>query len=649
MTSRPSTSSGVTQSTNSSHATITRPLTQSTSDVPTASVMSDEWGAPNSFGLQRRKSKSSKGGSSQADKEGAKNDVQFSTVDRTILEELRQKIRARESQFVIRSGKKHHSLSVAEAPYPRSYEREVVDHDVWNTLWLQQLFGSVTMHVFETVPVRILDVGCGTGTWILDAARQWKNSHFVGLDIVPLHPDLLQVGSADLASRITWVQANFLDGLPFSNDEFDMVRVAWIARAVPEDKWDALFEELVRIMKPGAAFELLEEDLYFPGKPRDLPSPKSSSRFTSPVSGPSSPLVRPRAPTPSSSYQSSDKSSMENLSVTSKSSLPSRDNYTPSPLVTSDAAPGTYGPQRFHAFSRPPLNPHNHSVLEHIYNEMHAARFINLQPISLLSNLINIYLKDVRTHQPFIAMFPPHPTAGHYSTIVPKSPEGSNYRSSTDSFSDAAKAALEKAVSSDSCALVDDVLSNSGSSESNEPTHWVEGHHLRFDMDDYVKLDNSRVPFVLKRRRATGASLAAGVLHAEPPADVLHDAASGQSSGSSGEERRGQGIRLSDLPNETVHFDPRTLNLHLSRKVRDVLACAEAMWDYVVDWQTQQVVQETVRGPRASHSADPWQSRGRLTATQAAAPGPGGVDPIDAALVQMTRSDFEDLLVRFEL
>ena len=29
-----------------------------------------------------------------------------------------------------------------------------------------------------------------------------------GLDIVPLHADLLEVGSSQLANRITWVQAN---------------------------------------------------------------------------------------------------------------------------------------------------------------------------------------------------------------------------------------------------------------------------------------------------------------------------------------------------------------------------------------------------------------------------------------------------------
>ena len=86
--------------------------------------------------------------------------------------------------------------------------------------------------------------GVGTGSWIIGCAKVWKvcempisfdlvsltrviiglpfcwwvpspflgvlcsDSHLAGLDIVPLHPDLQQIGSPDLASRITWVQDN---------------------------------------------------------------------------------------------------------------------------------------------------------------------------------------------------------------------------------------------------------------------------------------------------------------------------------------------------------------------------------------------------------------------------------------------------------
>ena len=66
----------------------------------------------------------------------------FSTLDRTILEELKLALTARESQFVYkgqgsgggmgigamnRRGERHHPYPKQEVPYPRSYERGVVD------------------------------------------------------------------------------------------------------------------------------------------------------------------------------------------------------------------------------------------------------------------------------------------------------------------------------------------------------------------------------------------------------------------------------------------------------------------------------------------------------------------------------------------
>ena len=80
-----------------------------------------------------------------------------------------------------------------------------------------------------------------------------------------------------------------------------------------------------------------------------------------------------------------------------------------------------------------PPNPRQHKLLEVIYTEMHAARFVNLAPLSLLENYIRTYFKsmccpifsswlvsysfppvtDVRTHAPLIFAFPPPPGCEH--------------------------------------------------------------------------------------------------------------------------------------------------------------------------------------------------------------------------------------------
>ncbi|OJA12095.1 hypothetical protein AZE42_03447 [Rhizopogon vesiculosus] len=175
------------------------------------------------------------------------------------------------------SSRRHHRFKWKEVPYPRSYEQGILDLDILDMLLTRQMSGgSLTWHVFPpswNVPVqgvlkKVLDIGCGNGAWVIEAAKCWKGCEVVGLDVVSLHPNLARVSrDKDVARRVSWVQANFLEELPFCSDEFDFVHVKRIARGVPEDKWNHLFEEIIRVMKPGAAFEVVEEDLSFPGWP----------------------------------------------------------------------------------------------------------------------------------------------------------------------------------------------------------------------------------------------------------------------------------------------------------------------------------------------------------------------------------------------
>jgi hypothetical protein len=55
--------------------------------------------------------------------------LQFSTADRTILEELKRSMSAHAAQFVLKGslGSRHHPYPPDVVPYPRSYTREAVD------------------------------------------------------------------------------------------------------------------------------------------------------------------------------------------------------------------------------------------------------------------------------------------------------------------------------------------------------------------------------------------------------------------------------------------------------------------------------------------------------------------------------------------
>ncbi|KAF9225466.1 hypothetical protein BS17DRAFT_778631 [Gyrodon lividus] len=184
-------------------------------------------------------------------------------------------------------------------------------------------------------PKRSLDLGCGGGTWIIEAAKEWPDCHFVGFDLVDVQVPLSLLGP-DIANRITWVHGNFLTTkLPFDDDEFDHVHMHSLGRGIPENKWGVLFEEVNRVLRPGGVVEVLEHDILFPTLP---------SWFTAP------------------------------LRVRNK---------------RSDSIHHPNGSQH-RATTPPPLSPdlkppaHDHALLESLYYGVFENRFINLRPTAIL-------------------------------------------------------------------------------------------------------------------------------------------------------------------------------------------------------------------------------------------------------------------------
>ena len=46
--------------------------------------------------------------------------------------------------------------------------------DIWDHMFLSGHFQSLTQHIFQTPPMLTLDIGCGSGFWAIEAAKQWQ-------------------------------------------------------------------------------------------------------------------------------------------------------------------------------------------------------------------------------------------------------------------------------------------------------------------------------------------------------------------------------------------------------------------------------------------------------------------------------------------
>jgi SAM-dependent methyltransferase len=60
--------------------------------------------------------------------------------------------------------------------------------DLHHEILLQLLEGELHKAPIGKTPQRILDVGCGTGIWAIDAADKYPSAEVLGIDLSPLQP-----------------------------------------------------------------------------------------------------------------------------------------------------------------------------------------------------------------------------------------------------------------------------------------------------------------------------------------------------------------------------------------------------------------------------------------------------------------------------
>ncbi|GCE30217.1 hypothetical protein KDA_57010 [Dictyobacter alpinus] len=105
-------------------------------------------------------------------------------------------------------------------------------------------------HITEPM---ILDVGCGTGRWVLEMGKEFPQAQVNGLDVeIPLVAQEMQ------EANCAFVVGNVLKGLPFPDNTFDYVHQRFLASALPANEWPRVLKELMRVTKPGGWIELVE-------------------------------------------------------------------------------------------------------------------------------------------------------------------------------------------------------------------------------------------------------------------------------------------------------------------------------------------------------------------------------------------------------
>ncbi|RKP04826.1 S-adenosyl-L-methionine-dependent methyltransferase, partial [Thamnocephalis sphaerospora] len=103
-------------------------------------------------------------------------------------------------------------------------------------------------------PRAILDVGTGSGAWLLEMATEFPDARCVGVDISKIQPHDI------IPPNCHFDTADVLQGLPYPSESFDYVHMRFMEMGVPAADWPHLLDELHRVCAPGGHIELVATD-----------------------------------------------------------------------------------------------------------------------------------------------------------------------------------------------------------------------------------------------------------------------------------------------------------------------------------------------------------------------------------------------------
>jgi len=123
--------------------------------------------------------------------------------------------------------------------------------------------GALPEQADPTIFRRVLDVGCGTGGWILEAARVYPTMSLLGIDISEgmINYASKRAKAEQVAERVEFRVMDTLHTLEFPPASFDLVNLRLGVSFVRTWDWLNLLDEFQRVTQRGGMIRLTEADI----------------------------------------------------------------------------------------------------------------------------------------------------------------------------------------------------------------------------------------------------------------------------------------------------------------------------------------------------------------------------------------------------
>ncbi len=137
--------------------------------------------------------------------------------------------------------------------------------------------GPLAEQADATVFQRVLNIACGSGDWIIEAAQRYPHMFLVGIDNSAPLIDYARENAvaAQVEDRVTFQVMDALRPLDFPTASFDLINLRLGVTFIRTWEWPELLAEMIRIARPGGVIRLTEPQIIHQNKgPTDNPALK---------------------------------------------------------------------------------------------------------------------------------------------------------------------------------------------------------------------------------------------------------------------------------------------------------------------------------------------------------------------------------------
>jgi ubiquinone/menaquinone biosynthesis C-methylase UbiE len=146
----------------------------------------------------------------------------------------------------------------------RSNQQELTRVTIQDQMLTSGMGGVLPEQPDATRFQRVLDVGCGTGCWLIEAARTYPTmTLLVGVDVsgrMIEHARAL-AASQQVEDRVRFAEMDALRMLEFPSDSFDLVNQRLGASYLRTWEWPKLLQEYQRVTRPGGVIRITESNM----------------------------------------------------------------------------------------------------------------------------------------------------------------------------------------------------------------------------------------------------------------------------------------------------------------------------------------------------------------------------------------------------